>query len=58
MPLLRLPFSRSHGVPHYKGNEVNDTPSTIPNIPRFKGNKPNLPIIPNNIKIKTIPVKV
>ena len=31
----------------------NDRPSTTPNIPRFKGNKPNLPIIPNNIKIKT-----
>ena len=32
----------------------NDTPSTTPNIPRFKGNNPNLPIIPKKIKVKTM----
>ena len=30
----------------------NDIPSTIPNIPRFAGNSPNLPIIPIIMKIK------
>ena len=32
----------------------NDIPSTIPNIPRFAGNSPNLPIIPIIMKIKGI----
>ncbi len=30
-------------------------PSTIPNIPRFAGTRPNLPIIPRVVKIRTTP---
>ena len=30
----------------------NDIPSTIPRIPGLLGNSPNLPIIPNIMKIK------
>jgi hypothetical protein len=30
-------------------------PSIIPNIPRLPGTRPNLPIIPRTIKIKTTP---
>ena len=32
----------------------NDIPSTIPRIPGLLGNSPNLPIIPNIMKIKGI----
>ena len=30
-------------------------PSTIPNIPRLPGTRPNLPIIPRVVKIRTTP---
>ena len=39
-----------------KTNDLNnDMPSTIPNIPRFAGTRPNLPIIPRVVKIRTTP---
>ena len=30
-------------------------PSSIPNIPRFPGNRPNLPIVAKVVKIRSIP---
>ena len=33
-------------------------PSSIPNIPRFPGNRPNLPKIAKTIKIRSIPDEV
>jgi hypothetical protein len=33
-------------------------PSSIPNTPRFPGNRPNLPIIAKITKIKNIPDQV
>ena len=41
--------------PNKTDDLTNDMPSTIPTIPRLPGTRPNLPIIPKVVKIRTSP---